>query len=72
MKLQFQSRRHYWVRALLVGFLAGVWLLPSTANASDLKGFDATGPNKECPEKMMLYGRLCRRLASRVHSVFGR
>ena len=58
MRLQFQARRYRWVRALLVGFLVGVWLLPSTTNASDLKGFDATGPNKDYPDKMMLYGRL--------------
>jgi len=58
MRLQFQARRYRWVRALLVGFLAGVWLLPSTTNASDLKGFDATGPNKDYPDKMMMYGRI--------------
>src|SRR5438128_75109 len=58
MRPQFQARRYRWARALLVGFLVDVWLLPSTTNATDLKGFDATGPNKDYPDKMMLYGRL--------------
>ena len=52
MRLQFQARRYRWVRALLVGVLVGVWLLPSTTNTTDLKGFDATGPNKDYPDKM--------------------
>jgi len=38
--------------------LTALLLCAKVAFGSGLKGFDAAGPNKDYPEKMMLYGRL--------------